>query len=158
MAEVLIVCTGNLCRSPMATAFLRSRMAQDPDCGEVAVESAGIWAQDGLPASALAIRVMRERGYDIADHRSRQATRQMVERADLVLGATPNHVEALQQAFPRAAERIRLLAAMSGGSHGVEDPYGRSAGVYRTVADELERLVEEGYEQIKALVCPGETL
>lgn len=152
MADILIVCTGNLCRSPMATAFLRSRIAQDPDCQEVEVESAGIWAQDGLPASGPTIRVMREHGHDVTDHRSRQVTRQMVEEADLVLGATAHHVEALQQAFPAAADRVHLLATMAGESHGVEDPYGRSDAVYRTVADELERLIEEGYERIKALV------
>jgi protein-tyrosine-phosphatase len=80
-------------------------------------------------------------------------TQQHVAEADLVLGATPHHVEALQQAFPAAREKIYLLSEMSGDSHGVEDPYGRSDAVYQMVADELERLVEDGYEQIKALVC-----
>jgi protein-tyrosine-phosphatase len=142
----------------MATALLRARLAQDPSCQDVTVESAGIWAQDGLPASGPTLRVMRERGFDLSDHRSRQVTRQLVAEADLVLGATPHHVEALRQAFPPAEQKIHLLAEMSGESHGVVDPYGRSDAVYRMVADELERLVTEGYEQIRALVCPSETL
>jgi len=149
--RILFVCTGNLCRSPMAAVMLQARLARDPRRRDWEAASAGLWTEEGLPASPPAVEVMAERGYCLDHHRSRPVTRELVEEADLVLGMTPHHVEALRLAFPHLADRIYLLAEMVGGSYGVEDPYGRPIGVYRAVADELERLIEEGYGRIVSL-------
>lgn len=148
---ILFVCTGNLCRSPMAAALMRHLLARDAARRDWRVLSAGLWAEEGEPASAGAIAAMAERGIDITDHSSRRLTRQMVEEADLILGMTRDHVEALQVAFPEARERIHLLAAMAGERHDVADPYGRSLAAYRITAGELERLIENGYKRIVAL-------
>ncbi len=151
MPTILMVCTGNLCRSPMAAALLRRRLDEDGDRQDWRVLSAGIWAEEGEPASTSAVMAMAERGIDLTGHRSRRLTRRMVEEADLVLGMAPQHVEALRQAFPEARDRIYLLAEMAGESHGVADPYGLSPVAYRATADELERLIRAGYERIIAL-------
>lgn len=151
MRRILFVCTGNLCRSPMAAAILRRRLAEDPERTQWRVDSAGLWAEDGLPASRFAVTAMAERGYDLSEHRSQSVTPDLVAQADLILGMTPSHVEALRLAFPRHARKVHLLAEMVGGSFGVEDPYGESLSVYQAVADELEALIEEGYPRIVAL-------
>ncbi len=148
---ILLVCTGNLCRSPMAAALLRRYLDEDDARRDWRVLSAGLWAEDGEPASTGAVMAMAERGIDLTGHRSRRLTRQMVEEADLILGMTPGHVEAMQQAFPEARERIHLLAAMAGESHGVADPYGLSPVTYRATANEIERLIRAGYPRIIAL-------
>lgn len=151
MRTILMVCTGNICRSPMAEVLLQTRLARDPDRAAWQVVSSGIHAVQGLPASEHTVTVMQERGLDLSQHRSRRVTRRQVQEADLVLGMTPHHVEALRQAFPQEADRIHLLAAMAGQSHGVEDPYGQSLAVYRSVAEELNRLLKRGYERILSL-------
>jgi len=151
MRTILLVCTGNLCRSPMAAAILRARLREDPACADWEVHSAGLWATEGQPASAPARAVMEERGYDLSHHRSRPVTEESVERADLILAMTPHHVEALRLAFPQAADRIHLLAEMAGGTQGVDDPYGQPLQVYRAVADELTDLIRAGYGQIVRL-------
>jgi protein-tyrosine phosphatase len=152
MAAVLFVCTGNLCRSPMAAALLQARLARDPARCAWRVLSAGLWAENGQPASAGAVTAMAEWGLSLSEHRSRPVTDALVRGADLTLGMTPHHVEALRLAFPRAAARVRLLAEMVGESHGVADPYGLSIAAYRAAAAELACLVEDGYERIVALV------
>lgn len=148
---ILMVCTGNLCRSPMAAALLRRYLDGDEARRDWRVLSAGLWAEDGEPPSTGAVMAMAERGIDLTGHRSRRLTRQMVEEADLVLGMAHQHVEAMREAFPEARDRIYLLAEMAGESHGIADPYGLSPGTYRATANEIERLIRAGYERIIAL-------
>ena len=82
--RVLVVCVGNICRSPMAEAMLRARLGRRP---RFEVSSAGVGALVGHPADPFAMELMRERGLDIAAHRARQVTPELVAAHDLVLAA-----------------------------------------------------------------------
>lgn len=152
MPTVLLVCTGNLCRSPMAAALLRARLERDPAQRDWKVYSAGTWAAEGRPASTLAIEVMAQHGINLCAHRSRSVTRGMMEEADLVLPMTQNHAEALEAAFPDQAQRVHLLSEMAGHRYDIADPYGGARTEYAHTAEELERLIEGGYERIVTLV------
>lgn len=152
MPNILLVCTGNLCRSPMAATLLQARLTRDEERQDWRVSSAGTWATDGRPASAYAAAEMARRGLDLAGHGARSVTRDLVAEADLVLVMTRNHAEALRSAFPESAHKVYMLSEMIGKRYDIGDPYGGSRMEYAYTAQELEELVESGYARIVGLV------
>lgn len=150
MGEILIVCTANICRSPVAEAMLRERL-QRLAPGDFTVRSAGTWATTGALPSANGTIVMARRGIDISGHRSRLVTEEMLAAADLILCMEVGHVEALKAEFPRHAARIHLITEMAGASHSVRDPFGGPFEGYEEMVDELTELTAAGLERIVAL-------
>jgi protein-tyrosine phosphatase len=106
---VLVVCTGNICRSPMAEALLRAHLAAHGVAANV--HSAGTMAWSAAPPSE-AVVVMEERGVDLSTHRSRQLDIALVEAADLVLGMTRQHVGRVEALVPDASHRTFLVGEL----------------------------------------------
>ncbi len=147
MAHILIVCTANICRSPVAEALLRDRLRQR-GLDEWRVSSAGTWAQWDRGASQFSIDVMGKAGLDITGHRARMVDAALLAEADLVLCMEKGHVEALQIEFPTQAAKIHLLSAMTGANYSVHDPYGEPLASYQQMAAELTDLIDAGLERI----------
>ncbi len=118
MAKVLFVCTGNVCRSPMAEGLYRALTKGDP---EVQVGSAGISAVDGLTPSEYSVLVMRKSGIDISRQRSRQLTPRMVSEATHIFVMTSGHKMAVESMYPAAAEKTFLLLEPAAGDDAVRD-------------------------------------
>lgn len=151
MRTILFVCTGNICRSPMAEAFLQHILAREGLATDYAVRSAGVWAANGRPASPYAIQVMARRGIDISDHRAHSLTRADVEEADLILAMTSGHAEAIETLLPQYKPKIHLLSEMAGHHYDIPDPGGGPLYEYLQCADDLEDLIERSYPQILKL-------
>ncbi len=164
MSEILVVCTGNICRSPMAEGFLRAAFAERLGEAAPVVTSAGTAGWEGSGAMDESIRSAEERGVDIRAHLARKLRGEMLEDADLIVCMAAEHREAIVGAMPdletktfTIKELVRLLeaspaegslearvAAAASARNGssppaedVRDPLGDSIGGYREVADEL---------------------
>ncbi|MBN1135677.1 MAG: low molecular weight protein arginine phosphatase [Anaerolineae bacterium] len=148
MGLILVVCTANICRSPMAAGLLRQRLAVEKIDAGHRVLSAGVWAADGKPASENAVVTMAERGINISDHRSRSLTSDEMAGADLILVMTHEHAHMIRQTWPQYAWKVHLLSEMSGKRRDVEDPYGGRIEEYRACADTLSRYIDDGLERI----------
>lgn len=142
--EILAVCTGNTCRSPMAEGILRE-MARQAE-REIRVSSAGLYA-DGAPVSAHAAAALAEKGIDISGHRARQLTPDMARSADLILTMTGAHRQMLAAALPDAADKVFTLAQWAGEDGDVLDPFGGSLEQYRACRDQIWELLRKGWEK-----------
>jgi protein-tyrosine-phosphatase len=151
MSSILFVCTGNLCRSPMAAGLLRQRLAEEGLDTSHRVNSAGVWAVDDQPATDKAIAVMAERGIDITDHIAHTITAHDVAEADLILVMTRDHEQILRNTWPQYGWKVHRLSAMIGKYKDVQDPYGGPLKGYHACADTLSEYIEQGFQRILEL-------
>ena len=149
MSHILVVCTANICRSPVVEAIIQNRLHKRgyPDW---TVSSAGTWAENGRKASRYSVEVLNEReNLDISRHRSREVTKEMVRTADLILVMTANHAESLQIENRGASAKIYLLSQLVDDlKYDISDPYGQSKDEYVVMVRAVTNLVDEGLERI----------
>ena len=102
MYTVMTVCTGNICRSPMAEIILRAEFERRGLADKVNVESSGVSDEEyGNPIDRRAVKVLKERGYELpAHHFAHRITRDEIERTDLFLPMTASHMRALLRMLP----------------------------------------------------------
>src|ERR1700745_425245 len=104
--RVLFVCTGNICRSPIAEGLFRRMLGNRKD---IEVTSAGVHAVRGQPPSLYAAQVCENEGVDISDLRSQPLTTALVDQATHIFAMTGAHLETLQLLFPQGADKAFLL-------------------------------------------------
>jgi glycine hydroxymethyltransferase len=140
MKTILFICTGNVCRSPMAEALFRHAIKGR---GEFRAVSAGIGALDGQPPTPHSVRAMRELGVDISGQRSRMLTTELVRSADIILGMTHGHVDTIALLYPAVAEKTFLLRefdeTLEPYEKDISDPIGSPFDIYVECRDQIEQ-------------------
>ena len=132
-----MVCTGNICRSPIAQYLLQMRTKKHP----TKVESAGLRALEGHPADSQAVMLMKQRGVDISTHRGRQLTNNMLREAELVLVMETAQRLALEYKAPWARGKIYTLGHWE--EFEVPDPYGKPLAIFESVTELIDRGVAQ---------------
>ncbi|MCG7199114.1 low molecular weight phosphotyrosine protein phosphatase [Marinobacter pelagius] len=117
--NILIICVGNICRSPMAEYLLKTKLAHR---SEKSIESAGIGALVGKPADETALMILSEQGIDATSHRARQVTTEMLANADLILAMEEKHLKRLHELAPQIRGRAFLLGKWQD-DQSVPDPH-----------------------------------
>ena len=137
---VLFICTGNICRSPMAEGLFRKLLGGNRD---FRIASAGVGAGGGQPASVHTIEVLRSLGIDLAQFRSRPLTGELVAEATWIFAMTRSHLDTIQLLFPEAADKAFLVCEFDPGlasrSLDIPDPIGLSLDAYERTRDILNR-------------------
>jgi RpiB/LacA/LacB family sugar-phosphate isomerase len=140
MKTILFICTGNVCRSPMAEALFRRAVRGR---GEFRVLSAGIGAMDGQSPTQHSVTAMRELGVDISSQRSRMLTADLVRQADYIFGMTHGHVDTIALLYPPAAEKTFLLREfdemLEPYEKDISDPIGTPYEMYVHCRDQIEQ-------------------
>jgi RpiB/LacA/LacB family sugar-phosphate isomerase len=140
MKTILFLCTGNVCRSPMAEGLFRHAVKGR---GEFRVLSAGIGAVDGEPPTNHSVQAMREIGINISQQRSRALTAELVRSADLILGMTHSHTDTVGLLYPAAAEKTFLLRefdeTLEPYEKDISDPIGSPYHIYVDCRDQIEQ-------------------
>ncbi|MGC9449847.1 MAG: low molecular weight protein arginine phosphatase [Oceanipulchritudo sp.] len=140
---ITVVCTGNVCRSPMAEFLLRHALRNEPEpLSSCKVISAGVSAFPGDPPSRNAVEAMRKVKIDLQDHRSRPLTDQLLDISDLILTMTSSHQEIIRLQNPDLRTPVyRFREWMDSGTREVPDPFGGSLDVYLETRDSLAEAI-----------------
>src|SRR5476651_325547 len=138
MRNVLFVCTGNICRSPMAQGLFADLVRGRRD---IEITSAGIGAVGGQPPSLHSVDVMAELGIDIKNIRSKPLMAELVRKADFIFVMTYGHLDSMLLLFPSAAEKTFLLREFETDlpvmEREVADPIGQSREIYRQCREQM---------------------
>lgn len=139
IASLLVVCTGNICRSPMAAALFSERTRASGK--SFAIASAGTAALSGHPPPPEAVELMAERGLDISGHRGQQFTEEIARGYDLILVMEHTQQHYIESNWPMFKGRVHRLGDRRG--EDVSDPYGGPTDAYRESLAQIEAGVKD---------------
>ncbi len=153
--NILFVCTGNTCRSPMCEAYFRHLCTNDGKKDNVKVSSAGVFAAEGASASEQAQAVMQEIGLDLSRFHSTVLTEDLLHRADLVIVMTSGHKRHVGILCHEALAKTRLLGefAADAGGNDIQDPFGGDLAVYRECFCEMKVALDNLFHELNRMIA-----
>lgn len=151
MKKIMFICTGNICRSAMADAYMKKRVLEEKLPIEIC--SSGVYAENHAQASYLAIEAMKEYDVDLTGHKATNTQNSNISQMDIILCATTGHKQLLLQMMPNLRERIYTIKEYAYGKEcdnlDISDPWGYDATVYRSCANQIVQAIEKIIEKEK---------
>lgn len=136
--RALVLCHGNICRSPFAEALLAARMPA------LEVRSAGLHAGEGNPADPSAVACAQRMGVSLAHHRSQRVTTDLLAWADLILVMQGRHAAEIARSWPQFSSRVRLVGDfLPAPPHSLPDPWGEADAFFDEVFDRLRLALDQ---------------
>lgn len=148
MKRILVVCTANVCRSPMIAALLRDRFERAGLADQVCVTSSGIYALVGEPADPLGQFLLAERDIDLSGHRATALAEEELRLADLILVSEEAHRQAIFYRSPQALHKVWLLTELNRSDGDVPDPYGEGRHAYVKVLAQIDAILDQGWANL----------
>jgi len=138
--KILIVCTGNTCRSPMVAAWLKSLLKEKKVDGFYDIDSCGVYAPFSIGASKDAVCILEDEGLDLSSHRSKSLTRVLAEEADKIVVMSSEHKQAVLGSFPVDPNKLLVL--------NIPDPIGKGKTYYEETFNAIKEKIAECIEWI----------
>lgn len=142
--NILVVCVGNICRSPMAEALLKVKLPK------LNASSAGIAALVDYPADPYTINLMREKNIDIDAHRSRQLDSELVFDADLILAMETSHIKHIQSNYLGSTGKVHLIGKWLGNRE-IKDPFKKDERAFRIAMENIEKGIDTWVDKLQLL-------
>ena len=148
--NILFICTGNTCRSPMAAGIF-DKLAVENEL-DVRIESAGLFAHEGDPATPEAVEAVEKYDVDLSGHRAKQLTQELIDKSDLIITMTEAHKLVLQES---AKEKTVTVCELAGIDGEIEDPFGGDLEDYIKTADKLYIALSQIADKIEQIQKNG---
>jgi len=161
--NILFVCTGNTCRSPMAETLMDDAIDRSSGLrGDVKIDSAGTFACEDAEATPEAIRVMEEKGLSLKKHEAEQFSEELAEWADIILAMAREQFEHMEVIAPEHTGKMHTLLGYINGMEGepidesydILDPFDEGIDEYRACADQLQEAVGKLAEILEKKILP----
>jgi len=141
MQKILFVCTGNTCRSPLAHVLAQKHF--DDNGLDLIADSGGVFAADGASASAHSVSVAKKLGLDLAGHKAKKISREIIHEAAVVVCLTMGHKAHLVENYPEHTGKIFTFGELSEDCGDVSDPFGGDFAIYEKCAAQIKLYIEK---------------